>query len=101
MRGILSGHWDILKSDPRVETMIPKNLLTAKHASNLGNHLVRSHFTRPCIHLKTGKKIRGSYPCGTLNICSHMEPTTKFVNPLNGEVFNLQGYAKRKMLYIH
>lgn len=97
IRQILSNNWNILTSDPKINTFVPQvPFLTARRAQNLSDHLTRSHFTKPKSRIGHGYTFRGSFPCGECSICGLMKPCKIFTHPSNGRTFPLYNYINCK-----
>ncbi|XP_056397116.1 uncharacterized protein LOC130291827 isoform X2 [Hyla sarda] len=97
IRQLLYQHWTILKSDSKLNSLIPSTpLLTAKRSRNLKDILTQSHFTRP--RGKRNKRLEyiGSFPCGECSICQYMEPTWDFVDLREGTRLHLKQYINCK-----
>ncbi|XP_056396579.1 uncharacterized protein LOC130291625 isoform X2 [Hyla sarda] len=65
IRQLLHQHWTILKSDLKINPLIPTiPLLTAKRARNLKDILTQSHFARSRGKRNRKQEYIGSFPCG-------------------------------------
>ncbi|XP_056396578.1 uncharacterized protein LOC130291625 isoform X1 [Hyla sarda] len=91
IRQLLHQHWTILKSDLKINPLIPTiPLLTAKRARNLKDILTQSHFARSRGKRNRKQEYIGSFPCGECSICQYMEPTRDFVDPRGGTRHHLK-----------
>ncbi|CAJ0927374.1 unnamed protein product [Ranitomeya imitator] len=70
---ILNKNWNILLSEPKLVSHItPSPKIVARRATNLKDQLCHSHYQRPKSKLRTGQRIRGTFPCGGCNVCQFM-----------------------------
>ncbi|XP_056386298.1 uncharacterized protein LOC130282273 [Hyla sarda] len=79
IRQLLYQHWTILKSDLKLNSLIPSTpLLTAKRSRNLKDILTQSLFTRPRGKRNKRQEYIGSFPCG---LCGPDDTGIEETNP--------------------
>lgn len=91
---IFNNNWHVLT--PKIFSCITdKPKLVTRRAPNLKDRLVNSHFSRPT-NRDSRRKHRGTYPCGSCNICQHMLSGQVFQHSQSGQIIKLKHFIHCK-----
>ncbi|XP_073408052.1 uncharacterized protein [Dendrobates tinctorius] len=101
IRGILSRHWGILLSEPRLKPHISTlPSLVARRARNIKDCLSHSHFRRPVIRLNRGTRLIGTFSCGNCNICPYMANDNSVTLPFSPFQIKTASYFNCKSRFV-